>query len=78
MLNQDMQKIRKQKEVLKIILDNQFLNNCHVIMHIVSPLIHLLCIVNSDEQLVIGYVYDGIYRSNDGIQGKEEILGAIC
>ena len=64
-------KDKNEKEVLKIILDNQFWNDCHVIMHIVSPLIHLLRIVKSDEQLAMGYVYDGMYRAKDGIQGKE-------
>ena len=49
-------KDKKAKEVLKIILDNQFSNDCRVIMHIVSPLIHLLRIVNFDEQLAMGYV----------------------
>ena len=66
-------KDKKAKDVLKIILDNQFWNDCHVIMHIVSSLI-----INYNEQLAMGYVYDGMHRANDGIQGKEEILGAIC
>ena len=39
-------------------------------MHIVSPLIHLLRIGNSDEQLAMGYIYDGIYSAKDGIRGK--------
>ena len=57
--------------MLKIILNNQFWNDSHVIMHIVSPLIHLLRIGHSDEELAMGYVYDGIYNAKDGIQGKE-------
>ena len=57
--------------MLKIILNNQFWNDSHVIMHIVSPPIHLLRIGHSDEELAMGYVYDGIYNAKDGIQGKE-------
>ena len=51
-------------------------------MHIVSPLIHLLRIVDSNEKPAIRYVYDGMYRAIDGIkkkfQGQEEIMGALC
>ena len=53
--------------MLKIILNNQFWNDIHVIMHIVSPPIHLLRIGHSDEELAMGYVYDGIYNAKDGI-----------
>ena len=75
-------KDKKENVVLKIILDNQFWNDCHVIVHIVSPLICLLCIVDFDEKPAMGYVYDGMYRVIDGIkkkfQGQEEIMGALC
>ena len=64
-------KDKKAKEVLKIILDNPFWNDCHVIVHIVSPLIHLLHIVDFDEKPVMRYVYDDIYRAIDGIKKKK-------
>ena len=65
-------KDKKAKAVLKIILDNQFWNDCHVIVHIVSPLIRLLRIVDFDEKLAMGYVYDGMYRAIDGIKKKKK------
>ena len=75
-------KDKKAKVVLKIILYNQFWNDCYVIVHIVLPLIHLLRIVYSDEKPAMGYVYDGMYSAIDGIkkkfQGQEEIIGALC
>ncbi|GMY38460.1 hAT dimerization domain-containing protein [Fagus crenata] len=61
-------KDKKAKEVVKIILDPKFWNDCRVIVHIVSPLIRLLRIVDSDEHPAMGYVYDGIYRAIDGIK----------
>ncbi|XP_075654218.1 uncharacterized protein LOC142624515 [Castanea sativa] len=61
-------KDKKAKAVVKIILDNQFWNDCHVIVHIMSPLIRLLRIVDSDEKPAMGYVYDGMYRVIDGIK----------
>ncbi|XP_075663117.1 uncharacterized protein LOC142632629 [Castanea sativa] len=54
-------KDKKAKAVVKIILDNQFWNGCHVIVHIMSPLIRLLRIVDSDEKPAMGYVYDEIF-----------------
>ncbi|KAM3702286.1 hypothetical protein ACB098_04G013000 [Castanea mollissima] len=61
-------KDKKAKAVVKINLDNQFWNNCHVIVHIMSPLIRLLRIVDSNEKSAIGYVYDGMYRVIDRIK----------
>ncbi|XP_030958518.1 uncharacterized protein LOC115980411 [Quercus lobata] len=61
-------KDKKAKAVVKIILDNQFWNDCHVIVHIMSPLIRLLRIVDFDEKPAMGYVYDGMYRVIDGIK----------
>ena len=61
-------KDKKAKAVLKIILDNQFWNDCHVIVHIMSSLIHLLRIVDFDEKPATSYVYDGMYRAIDGIK----------
>ena len=53
---------------MKIILDNQFYNNCHVIVHITSPLICLLRIFYFNEKPAMGYVYDSMYRVIDGIK----------
>ncbi|KAK9993540.1 hypothetical protein SO802_023243 [Lithocarpus litseifolius] len=61
-------KDKKAKAVVKIILDNQFWNDCHVIVHIMSPLIRLLRIVDSNEKPTMGYVYKGTYRVIDGIK----------
>ncbi|XP_075665181.1 uncharacterized protein LOC142634813 [Castanea sativa] len=61
-------KDKKAKAVVKIILDNQFWNDCHVIVHIMSPLIRLLRIFDSDEKPTMGYVYNGMYRVIDGIK----------
>ena len=44
---------------------------CHAIVHIMSPLIRLLRIVDSDEKPVMRYVYDEIYRAIDGIKKKK-------
>ena len=72
-------KDKKAKAVVKIILDNQFWNDCHVIVHIMSPLIRLLRIVDSDEKPAMGYVYDGMYRVIDGIKKNFFVIfGQVC
>ena len=53
---------------MKTILDPKFWNDCRVIVHIVSSLIRLLQIVDSDEHLAMGYVYDSMYRAIDWIK----------
>nr|XP_023927344.1 uncharacterized protein LOC112038732 [Quercus suber] len=67
-------KDKKAKAVVKIILDNQFWKDCHVIVHIMSPLIRLLRIVDSDEKLAMVYVYDGMYRLNPAFQYDSSTL----
>ncbi|XP_031283315.1 uncharacterized protein LOC116141998 [Pistacia vera] len=53
-------KSNKGKQTIDIILDNDFWNDMGKISKVVSPLMRLLRIVDSDEKLAIGYVYDGM------------------
>ncbi|XP_030941699.1 uncharacterized protein LOC115966645 [Quercus lobata] len=57
----------KAKEAVSIILDNSFWDDINVLVKISSPLICLLRIVDSDQRLAIGYVYEGMYRARLGI-----------
>ena len=58
----------KAKEVVCIILDNSFWDDINVFVKISSPLIRLLWIVDSDQRLAIGYVYEGMHRVWLGIK----------
>ena len=58
----------KAKEVVSIILDNFFWDDINVLVKISSPLIRLLQIVDSDQRLAIGYVYEGMHRARLGIK----------
>ena len=51
-----------------VILGNKFWNDCFIVMNLMTPLVHLLCIVNCDERPLMGYVYEGIYRARFGIK----------
>ncbi|XP_054819014.1 uncharacterized protein LOC129318311 [Prosopis cineraria] len=54
--------------VSAIILDNQFWNECLEVVKIVSPLIKLLRIVDSDEKPSLPYVYEGMQRAKKAIK----------
>ncbi|XP_054782036.1 uncharacterized protein LOC129289284 [Prosopis cineraria] len=58
----------KAKDVTMIVLDNQFWNNCKIVVEIVKPLVRLLRIVDSDDRPSLGYVYDGMYRAKRAIK----------
>ncbi|XP_057461894.1 uncharacterized protein LOC130752113 [Actinidia eriantha] len=61
-------KEKKAKEIIAIILDNKFWNDCLIIDKIVEPLMRLLRIVDGDVKPSMGYVYEGIYRARLGIK----------
>ncbi|XP_054788931.1 uncharacterized protein LOC129294532 [Prosopis cineraria] len=54
--------------VSAIILDNRFWNECLEVVKIVSPLIKLLRIVDSDEKPSLPYVYEGMQRAKKEIK----------
>ncbi|XP_054781961.1 uncharacterized protein LOC129289181 [Prosopis cineraria] len=58
----------KAKDVTMIVLDNQFWNNCKIVVEIVKPLVRLLKIVDSNDRPLLGYVYDGMYRAKRAIK----------
>ncbi|XP_028786844.1 uncharacterized protein LOC114742796 [Neltuma alba] len=51
-----------------LILDNRFWNDCYQVVKIVSPLIKLLRIVDSDEKPSLPYVYEGMRRAKVAIK----------
>ncbi|XP_028797413.1 uncharacterized protein LOC114752881 [Neltuma alba] len=56
------------KNFSAIILDNRFWNDCYQVVKIVSPLIKLLRIVDSDEKPSLPYVYEGMRRAKMAIK----------
>ncbi|XP_028059457.1 uncharacterized protein LOC114263158 [Camellia sinensis] len=61
-------KDKKAKEVVAIILDSKFSNDCLIIVKIVEPLMRLLRIVDGDKKPSMGYVYEGMYRERIAIK----------
>ncbi|XP_031284355.1 uncharacterized protein LOC116143078 [Pistacia vera] len=63
-------KSNKGKHVIDIILDNDFWDDMGKISKVVSPLMCLLRIVDSDEKPAIGYVYDDMYKAKNAIKKR--------
>ncbi|GKV26461.1 hypothetical protein SLEP1_g35752 [Rubroshorea leprosula] len=61
-------KDHKANDVVAVVLDKKFWNNCELVVKIVGPLIQLLRIVDGDERPSLGYVYDGMYRARKAIK----------
>ena len=47
---------------ISIISDNEFWNDCLIVVNIMAPFMLRLRIVDCDERPLIGYVYKGMYR----------------
>ncbi|XP_031281794.1 uncharacterized protein LOC116140284 [Pistacia vera] len=60
-------KTNKGKAFISIILENRFWDDIGIISKVVSPLMRMLRIVDSDERPSIGHVYDDMYRTRMGI-----------
>ncbi|XP_012853841.1 PREDICTED: uncharacterized protein LOC105973363 [Erythranthe guttata] len=60
-------KMQKGREVKQIVLDENFWNNCLVIVRVMTPLIRLLRLCDTDEKPSMGYIYEGMFRARKGI-----------
>ncbi|XP_031274315.1 uncharacterized protein LOC116132783 [Pistacia vera] len=56
-------KTNKDKTFISIVLDNRFWDDIGIISKVVSPLMCMLWIVDSDKRPSIGYVYDDMYKT---------------
>ncbi|XP_031250759.1 uncharacterized protein LOC116108655 [Pistacia vera] len=61
-------KTNKGKAFISIVLDNQFWDDIGIVSKVVSPLMRMLRIVDSNERPSIGYVYDSMYRTRTRIK----------
>nr|KAJ0213922.1 hypothetical protein LSAT_V11C400190050 [Lactuca sativa] len=58
----------KAKEVNLMILNESFWNNCASIVNVMTQMLRLLRICDSDEKPTLGYVYEGMYKAKKGIK----------
>ncbi|XP_021979322.2 uncharacterized protein LOC110875431 [Helianthus annuus] len=63
-----MLKVTKANDVKDTILDPKFWNNCFITVQVMTPILRLLRICDSDEKPSLGYVYEGMLRIRKGIK----------
>ncbi|KAL7593981.1 hypothetical protein Lser_V15G32559 [Lactuca serriola] len=62
-----MLKLRNASECKDIVLNENFWKNCLITVKVMTPLLRLLRLCDSDETPALGYVYEGMYRARRGI-----------
>lgn len=58
---------KKEKDVQNDIINNEFWNDCFVVIQATTPLVRLLRLMDFDEKPVLGYVYGGVNRAINAI-----------
>lgn len=71
-----MMKLKNAVDCKQVVMNENFWNNCLITVRVMTPLLRLLRLCDSDEKPAIGYVYEGMYRARKGIKelfkGKKE------
>ncbi|KAJ0854218.1 putative ribonuclease H-like superfamily [Helianthus annuus] len=66
-MSKKMLKVTKAIDVKQTILDEKFWDNCFITVQVMSPILRLLHICDSDEKPSLGCVYEGMLRIRKGI-----------
>lgn len=51
-----------------IVMNKEFWKNCLIIVKVMTPLLKLLRLGDSDEKPTISYVYEGMRRARKGVK----------
>lgn len=51
-----------------IVMNKEFWKNCLIIVKVMTPLLKLLRLCDSDEKPTISYVYEGMRRARKGVK----------
>ena len=74
--------MKKVKNVVAIILNENFWNDCAIVIQIMASLIQVLRIVDADERFLLSYVFDVMYRVRRAIKSismtRLSNTGDIC
>ncbi|XP_052623103.1 uncharacterized protein LOC111890329 [Lactuca sativa] len=63
-----MLKVGNGVECKEIVLNENFWKNCLITVKVMTPLLRLLRLCDSDEKPTLGYVYEGMHRARRGIK----------
>ena len=63
-----MLKVGNAIECKQIVLNEIFWKNCLITVKVMTPLLRLLRLCDSDEKPAMGYVYEGMHRARKGVK----------
>ncbi|KAL4568318.1 hypothetical protein LXL04_023927 [Taraxacum kok-saghyz] len=63
-----MLKVGNALECKQIVLNETFWKNCLITVKVMSPLLRLLRLCDTDEKPALGYVYEGMHRARKGVK----------
>ncbi|KAJ9567271.1 hypothetical protein OSB04_003237 [Centaurea solstitialis] len=63
-----MLKVGNAIECKEIILNENFWKNCLITVKVMTPLLRVLRLCDSDEKPAMGYVYEGMHRARKGVK----------
>ncbi|XP_076934190.1 uncharacterized protein LOC143600362 [Bidens hawaiensis] len=56
------------KKVERIVAKTEFWDNVHLVCQVLAPLVDVVRLVDTEEKLCMGYIYDVVYRANEQIK----------
>ncbi|KAL4561520.1 hypothetical protein LXL04_033687 [Taraxacum kok-saghyz] len=63
-----MLKVGNALECKQIVLNETFWKNCLIMVKVMTPLLRLLRLCDTDEKPALGYVYEGMHRARKGVK----------
>lgn len=63
-----MLKVGTAGECKEIVMNETFWKNCLITVKVMTPLLRLLRLCDSDEKPALGYVYEGMHRARKGVK----------
>ncbi|KAJ9546639.1 hypothetical protein OSB04_019182 [Centaurea solstitialis] len=63
-----MLKVGNAMECKEIVFNETFWKNCLITVKVMTPLLRLLRLCDSDEKPALGYVYEGMHRARKGVK----------
>lgn len=64
----NMMKLKNEVDCKQVVMNENFWNNCLITVRVMTPLLKLVRLCDSDEKPAIGYVYAGMYQARKWIK----------
>ncbi|KAF1892691.1 hypothetical protein Lal_00031963 [Lupinus albus] len=74
----NVQKSKDGRFVENVVINKEFWNNIVVCLKDVYPLIKVLQLVDLDEKLALGFIYEAMNQAKENIQIAYDVKKVIC